>query len=97
MGQMLQEMVGKQLLADLIQIDANGRVIRRQQYHGTLIDDHGHPALLRPGVENPFSLPELLDQYQPVDPHQTFELETTGERLTGIDYRLTFIKSPEQF
>ena len=97
MARTLKQMLGKQVLASLTELDANGRIIRRQEFHGTLVEKQGKPVCLRHDNNSPFSLPENLSYYCPVDPSTEYQLQETGEKITGIDYALTFVKAPEEF
>ena len=97
MAHSLHEILGKQILACLTEIDANGRIIRRQEFHGTLIEKEGKPLLLTGSLKRPFALPEDPDFYFPADPGLEYELHESGEMVSGIDYTLTFIKAPPEY
>jgi len=93
----LREMLGKQVLACLTEIDANGKIIRRQEFHGTLIENQGKPLLQTDSLKRPFALPENLDYYFPANPELSYQLCESGEEISGIDYTLTFIKAPPEY
>lgn len=97
MARTLQEMEGKQVLACLTEIDANGRIIRRQEFHGTLTKERGKPLLYDENHTRPFALPENPDYYFPANPELEYQLCETGEMISGIDYTLTFIKAPPEY
>ena len=97
MNTALRPLLGKCILASLSEIDNNGRVLRRQEFYGTLIESHGKPALQRPGHERPFGLPDEPDYYRPADPDKEYPLEETGDTVRGVDYTLTFVKVPPEF
>lgn len=97
MTRSLHEMLGKQILACLTEIDANGRIIRRQEFHGTLTEERGKPLLHDEKHPRPFALPENPDYYFPADPELEYQLCESGEMISGIDYTLTFIKAPPEY
>lgn len=97
MNTSMQQLLGKHILADLTEIDNNGRVVRRQEFHGTLIESRGKPALQHAGSERPFGLPEEFEYYQPADPEKEYTLAGTGETISAVDYTLNFIKVPPEF
>ncbi len=97
MARTLQQMLGKQVLACLTEVDASGRIMKRKEFFGTLVAEKGKPACLRQDSQRLFALPEDLDYYFPVDPQQQYELAETGEMISGIDYTLTFVKAPPEY
>jgi hypothetical protein len=97
MARSLQQLLGKHVLASLTELDASGRILRRNEFHGTLIFEKGKPACLRADTQRPLELPDNLDYYFPVDPELEYELQETGETVTGIDYTLTFVKAPPEY
>jgi len=97
MARSLKEMLGKQVLACLTEIDANGRIIRRQEFHGTLVGNQGKPFLQPSNHSRPFALPNDPDYYFPADPERQYQLEGDNELVSGIDYTLTFIKAPPEY
>lgn len=97
MARTLKQMLGKHVLASLTEIDANGRIMRRQEFYGTLIEKDGKPALLPSDSTHPFTLPNNLDYYYPVDPQLEYQLADSGKIVSGIDYTLSFVKGPPEF
>jgi hypothetical protein len=97
MARSLKEMLGKQVLACLTEIDANGRIIRRQEFHGPLSEEQGKPQLRAANRRRPFALPEDPEFYFPADPELEYQLCESGELIRGIDYTLTFIKAPPEY
>ena len=97
MARTLSQIMGKQILACLTEIDANGRIIRRQEFHGTLIGDEDRPLLQPRNNQPPFALPDNPDYYFPADPQRQYRLCSSDELVRGVDYTLTFIKAPPEY
>ena len=93
----MRQLLGKHILASLSEIDNNGRVLRRQEFHGPLIEYRGKPALRHAGSKRPFVLPDELGYYRKADPDRDYALEESGETVSAVDYTLTFVKVPPEF
>lgn len=90
----LSELVGKRMLLTIIVCDRNGEVKERSQYHGTVEDSGGEPVLQSQNTEDRIPIPPIYDQIEKIDPGQQLEMEESGEKISGIDYTLTCVKSP---
>lgn len=90
----LSELAGKRMLLTIIVCDRNGDVKERSQYHGIVEDSGGEPVLQSQNTEDRIPIPPIYDQIEKVDPEQQLELEESGEKISGIEYTLTCVKSP---
>lgn len=90
----LSELIGKHVLFTMVRCDNSGHVLSQNDIHGTVELVGGQPGLRRKGENKLVPLPPLYDQFEKVDREKVFELESTGEKVSDIDYTLLCIKSP---